>query len=287
MHSLRIEALRVGFSSVTIDCSTAFDGFWQLSPQCLELCRIGLDAWPHARDFVTASPVPVGLHCPLPFDGLIEHFEITGPNSDRQAQELVHRTLSAAAAARAAYVVVHFPTVFDRFNGQADWQLDTRRYIGKALEMGVVLESMSQNFGVPILIENVGFNPHFHTGSHFRQLFEGAPTLRMCLDPGHAHVLAIGEDVYTFTEAVAPYVSAVHLYNTNSRIEPIGHHYPPAEDQLPLDGWMDLRRILGLLADGSFVKWLIFEYVGTAEMYADHKAGIEWMRKEIAELRWR
>jgi sugar phosphate isomerase/epimerase len=280
--------MRIGFSSVTIDCSTDFERFWQLSPDCVELCRVGAGEWPRAERFIRTSPVPVGLHCPLPFEGLMKHFEITGPDPGRQTQAigLVERTLAAAASAGAAYVVVHFPTVFMPFNDGADRQLDPETYIEKALETARLLERMSRDSGVAILIENVGMNPYFYSSTHFRRLFECVPHLRMCLDPGHAHVLPIDEDVYTFTEMVAPFVSSVHFYNTNNRSDTKGYHYPPTKLQSAADGWMDLPRILKILSSDSPLDYLIFEYVPSADADEDAQSCARRARREIEDLPW-
>jgi sugar phosphate isomerase/epimerase len=281
--------LRIGFSSVTIGCSTDFGRFRRLSPECVELCRIGPEEWPRAERFILDSPVPVGLHCPIPFEGLMKHFEITGPHAARRAQALglVERTLAAAASARAAYIVVHFPTVFTPLNGPADRELNPAAYFEDALETGRLLERMSLEAGVPLLVENVGPNPYFYSGSHFRTLFEYAPGLRMCLDPGHAHVLHIGEDVYAFTEAVAPHVASVHFYNTNNLTETKGYHHPPAEDQAEADGWMDVRRILKILSAATSPDYLIFEYMGSPEGDDGAPGCVRRMRDEIAGLTWR
>lgn len=277
----------IGLSSLTIGCSTDFGSFSQLSPDCIELCRIGLDDWQQAKDFILNSPVPVGLHCPLPFDGLMKHFEITGPDPDRQrlALELVERTIAAAVSASAAYIVVHFPTVFTPFNTEADWHLNPTTYIEKALETGQLLGRMSRDSGIPILIENVGENPYFYNGLHFRSLFECAPNLRMCLDPGHAHVLPIGEDVYQFTQAVAPYVASVHFYNTNNILQSKGHHYLPAEQQTEADGWINLRILLRILSAESALNYLVFEYLATA-VDDNAKRHMSRMRKEVEKLPW-
>src|SRR5262245_34786048 len=77
--------------------------------EVIELCNVAPGRW---RDLVEAGRPPepaVGLHCPIPFDGWVRRFDITGPDPEGQTEAiaLVERTLAAAAEIRADYVVTH------------------------------------------------------------------------------------------------------------------------------------------------------------------------------------
>ncbi len=249
----------VGFSTTVIGRSTDLSRLLELEPDIIELCGYSAAQWPSVRAQIERLGIPVGLHCPLPFEGFVPHFDITGPDSARQEEAfaLVRQTLRAACEVQARYVIVHFPSVLREILDEDD-ALESRR--AAALCSARRIAELSQQYGVAILLENVGPNPYLYLGEHFTWLFGQVPELRMCLDFGHSHVLPGAEDVYRFAEQVAPFVSGLHVYNATRAGYRVGFHEAPLAEHDPDEGWMDLSRLLAVMAKRATIPYFIFEY---------------------------
>jgi sugar phosphate isomerase/epimerase len=227
--------------------------------EVVELCNVNQSRW---RELVEAGRAPkpaVGLHCPIPFDGWVHRFDITGhdPGGQAEAIALVERTLAAAADIGADYVVTHFPSVSRHAAvAPAKARKDAVRVANR-------LQGLASEYGVRLLLENVGPNPYLYRGEHFRELFESTG-LKMCLDFGHAHVLESEEDVYGFARAVAPHVASVHLYNATRESYRVGFHAAPARDRTPATGWMDLRALLRIMRSRAPLEFIVLEYSAAA-----------------------
>ncbi len=104
--------MKVGFSTTSI--GSAVDLSPLLEAEVIELCGYGEAEWPHVREQLRGFDGAVGIRCPMPYAGLVKHFEVTGPSEDRRNEALVHveRTLASAREVDADYVIVHFPTAF-------------------------------------------------------------------------------------------------------------------------------------------------------------------------------
>jgi len=250
---------RVGFSTTVIGRSLDLGRLAVLEPEIIELCGYSAAQWPSVRAQVERLGIPVGLHCPLPFEGFVPYFDITGPDPSRQEEAfaLVRETLRAAHEVKAQYVVVHFPSVL-RGPLAGNAAPESRRE--EALRSARRLSELSRQYGVAVLLENVGPNPYLYLGEHFTWLFGQVPELRMCLDFGHAHVLPGTEDVYRFAEQVAPFVVGLHVYNATRDGYRVGFHDAPLAEHNPEEGWMDLSTLLASVARRSSVPHLVFEY---------------------------
>jgi sugar phosphate isomerase/epimerase len=259
---------KVGFSTTALDRILGVDSLRALRPEVVEVCGFDAEGWADFAPALESLGVPIGLHCPLPYSGWMKHFEITGPHTGRQSDafELVRATLECAKQYEARYVTVHFPTVLTPYNTEADRHLDPKAYLAGAVRSAQMLSDLSDKFDVPIFLENVGPNPYLYRGEHFVEVFERVTNLRMCLDFGHAHVLDLGQDVYDYTAAVAPYVAALHLYNASASAYRVGFHEPPLDDLSVAAGYMDLTRLLRSVAAAGTVEYVVFEY----SHHADH-----------------
>jgi sugar phosphate isomerase/epimerase len=250
---------RVGASTIATG-SVAFEQPGVPFPiEVVELCNVGLTCWPRLLQLPRDPALAVGLHCPIPFDGWVRRFEITGPDEAgiSEAVALVERTLAAAAEIHADYVVTHFPSVLREPPGDA---IRPARARETAKRVAASLQELAAEHGVRLFLENVGPNPHFHRAEHYCEVFESTPDLRMCLDFGHAHVLDGPEDVYEFTRIVAPHVASVHLYNATRESYRVGFHRVPAREQTREHGWMDLRALLRHLREAAPLEFVVFEY---------------------------
>jgi sugar phosphate isomerase/epimerase len=279
--------VRIGFSSTTIGFSSEFERFWALEPECLELCACNTSMWSCVKDLIRSSCIPVGLHCPAPYDGPLNRFDITGPSRTgvKKALTLVRQTVQAAADVGAAYVVVHFPTPYTKEATRRVASAEmTQAYI---LQVGEELAELRTVLGVPIFIENMSFNPRFGSATDYRWFLQKFPGLRMCLDLGHAHLSSHEDDACAFTLTVAPFVSSLHIYNTLQRGPNAGYHAVPLQSQTVGQGWMDLLGILENLAECARPEFLIFEYglAGYNDFQDAYRAAC-WLRQAIERLSW-
>jgi len=271
----------IGYST-TVVAPEQIERLVAREPTVIEICGLGQQHWRDVKQYIANLPLKVGLHCPIPFDGWVSHFEITGPDAARQEQafDLVRRTLDSAAEIGAAYVNVHFPTVLACHGDSA-----LRPELASSLAMRAAsrLSQLSERYGIQILLENVGPNPYFSLSHDFVRVFEAFPNLKMCLDFGHAHVASAAESVYCFAEVVAPYVESMHVYNATPQQYRVGFHSPPTPDQDERGGWMDLERLLGLVARNGRCAQLVFEY---SAAHSEDEQAVRWSIEQISST-WR
>ena len=74
------DPIPVGFSSTVIGSSPELGRLVDYDADVVELCGYGPDQWLAVRAAAKRFGVPVGLHCPLPFNGWVSYFDITGPD---------------------------------------------------------------------------------------------------------------------------------------------------------------------------------------------------------------
>jgi sugar phosphate isomerase/epimerase len=139
---------------------------------------------------------------------------------------------------------------------------------------------------VPIVLENVGPNPHFQTAEHYRQFFAEFPSLRFCLDIGHLRLLSIrtGIDAVAFARDLAPLTHSVHVYNARLPEYHEYHHVAAHPTLRPEDGWADVPAILSAVLAGDPDCLLVFEhnlhYPGGAAFAAE---GMRWVQGLVGE----
>jgi sugar phosphate isomerase/epimerase len=251
---------KIGISTIAASSKGYEETFAGFELEVLELCSFDDEQWSALKRNPRPQELRLGVHCPLPFSGWVPYFEITGPDAARQreAVALVARTIQSAREVGADYVVVHFPTVV---RGPVDLSgVAPEAARRQAASVAIELSELASRAGVRLLLENVGPNPCLCRAEHYCELFEQTPALQMCLDFGHAHVLDIGEDVYSFTQKVAPFVASIHLYNANPNSYRVGSHHAPSAERTPELGWMDLPRLLKILRETAPLEYVIFEH---------------------------
>jgi sugar phosphate isomerase/epimerase len=279
---------RIGLSTAGAGRMTDLGALAGLGPDSLEVCACGPGEWPRVARFIRSASLPVGLHCPVPYEGRLREFQITGPTSDgrRVALDLVRRTLEAAVDASAAYVVVHFPTPHPRPAGPSRPEGADGDTPEALVDAGARLAELQQLFGVPLFVENLSYHPRFGSATDYRAFFEAFPTLRMCLDVGHAHTSIHGEDVYDFVARTGEFISSVHLYNTQDDGPDVGRHHVPLPAQAPGDGWIDLPRLMRALARHARPEYVVLEHVTGQPDAASAYASTRWLRQLTQELPW-
>jgi sugar phosphate isomerase/epimerase len=267
----------VGVSAICVGAEDPLSAAREFGAQAVELCAVGTEVWGRLAPAVRASGMAVGLHAPLPFDGRLEAFEITGPTDAGLAEALglVEATLEAAAGCGARYVVVHFPTPRPRGFVRAPCSAPATR----VREAGEALTAMARRFGVAVLVENVSFNPDWGSARDYRSFFTAFPELRLCLDVGHAHLSPHVRDVAAFAAELAPWTAAAHLYNTR---RDGGAHLVPTPDQEPAAGFADLRAVLRLLLDAGTLEYAVLEYhVERGDDPLEAFARTAWLRQAL------
>jgi hypothetical protein len=133
---------------------------------------------------------------------------------------------------------------------------------------------------VPIHIECGGYTGAFHRPKQFVALVSAFPTLGLCVDIGHAWLIAQarGRDFYHDLATLAPVARSAHLWNardlaTYRRL----HHVPLHPSQRPEDGWIDIPRALRILLGASPGCRLIFEYREDDLPPVQIKEGFAWI----------
>jgi sugar phosphate isomerase/epimerase len=258
-----------------------------LGCEVVELCGCDSAGWRRVAPRIGTLGVPVGLHCPVPFDGTLRGFGISSPDDRERATavDLVERTLDAAAHSGAAYVVVHFPSAYRRPPDRSPARPDPRRR-DEVLRHGERLALAQHRAGVPVLVENLSYHPDFGSAEDYAEFFTAYPGLRMCLDVGHAQVSRHTDDMYEFVARTAKFVASAHVYNTRRDGTAAGSHTVPLRDQASEDGWIDLRRVLSLLAELSTVDHLVLEYTASRADAAAQYGRAAWLRDVVGDLSW-
>lgn len=278
---------RLGLSTVALGHEPDLDALAGLGCEVVELCGCGSEEWHRVGPRIGMLGVPVGLHCPVPLDGTLRSFGITSADERERsaAFDLVERTLDAAAQSGAAYVVVHFPSAYHRPAIRSPAKPDPRRR-DEVLRHGERLALMQQRSGIPVLVENLSYHPDFGTAEDYADFFSAYPSLRMCLDVGHAQVSLHTDDVYDFTARTAKFVTSAHVYNTRRDGPCTGRHVTPRRDQRADEGWIDLPQVLSLLAELSTVDYLVLEYTASRTDAAAEYGKAAWLRDLAGDLSW-
>lgn len=283
---------RIGLSTAAVGHCTDLAALVALGCEVVELCGCNTARWQRVAPLVRSAGVPVGLHCPIPFDGRLRRFDITSADDAERAVafELVERTLRAAAESAAAYVVVHFPSPYPRPASDSmatpePGRRDPRRW-EFILRCGAQLATAQARSGIPVFVENLSYHPDFGSAQDYRAFFQEYPDLRMCLDVGHAHVSTHGTDVYEFVRSTVDFVGSVHVYNTRRTGEKAGQHAVPLVRYEPDEEWIDLPKLLALLAGGSRPDYLVLEYAAASSTTEGDYAATEWLRELVGELMW-
>ncbi len=276
--------MKIGFSTTASQNSTDISSLSRFRPEIIEICGCKNSDWRTLCDAVASAGIPIGLHCPAPFDGWPPHFEVTGPNADRQryALSLIEQSLAAAEQVGALYVVVHFPSVIREtpdVDPLSKHGMNSRAGRADALASAQQIAELSDRYGVAVMLENVAPNPYFGSSDDFCWLFEQVPSLSMCLDFGHVHVVETCESVYQFADNVAGHVSSMHVYNASTSRYTVGRHDPPFDDYPEDEGWMDLELLLRSVQAGGNPEYLIFEYTYGAEI------DIQRLERNVERLR--
>lgn len=256
-----------------------------------EFYHFPADELPSLKREIRAHHLAASIHCPL----LKPPWYPEPPtwaflcDVDREKRELnvrmVSETLEMAGDIEAEYVVVHFPS--PSFTDSSGRGYDEMRAI--ALESGHRLATLSEHYGVPIYIEGFGPSPLL-SAEFLVEVFTLFPALRYCFDTGHMNIAAArdGFDLYRFVEQVAPYVGAVHLWNSRGWEDyACFHHIPVHPSQDPVDGWADIARILSTITQGRPQLPMVFEsptWYPQALGDHDYRDGVTWVRELLETL---
>ncbi len=233
---------------------------------------------------IRRSDSELSLHHPFitPFEGRGRHDSSQFLDADPQMRELsfrwLHDSLAKAVELGAEFVVTHLN------HGEGVDDLATARDLAR--EAAERFAKMSDEAGVPIHVEFLGYHPAFHAPEEFVKVLAVQPELRLCLDSGHLHRWGQihGGDPYAAAGKLAPLVSSLHLWNISSMDEYRERgHVPVHPTHLVEDGYLDVARILTTVLAASPAAAVIFEPSVPEGMTAEYIAeGVEWVRGLIA-----
>jgi len=212
------------------------------------------------------------LHAPMPYEGPrppLARATSADPELVEAALAMTRQTLDCARRLGALYVVLHFPDPFPPYV-EAGFRDRANRFLDE-------VANLAARAGVPVLLENLTPNPFLHSADHYASVLARHPTLGLCLDLGHAHLLERARAVEEYVEALGPRIGAVHVYNTTrARYDEHGHE-PIDERQTEHDGYLDWREAVAHVLEVSEDAALIVEHEG--------RFGLPAAREALALLR--
>ncbi|MDD5093998.1 MAG: TIM barrel protein [Dehalococcoidia bacterium] len=191
---------------------------------------------------------------------------------------MIEQTLDHAQDIGAEYVIVHFPTPSTDAQGESEQEL-----LDIAWKSCDQLAELSVKWSVPIHIEGLGNSPHLNDGFLIEVLRQYP--LRYCFDTGHMHLASKLRhfDLYEFAGTIAGFVGSMHLWNNRGHHDYLTfRHIAIHPSQLPEEGWVDIKRLLGILQPTCPV---IFEYptfYPEALGHHDYRDGVKWVKELLA-----
>jgi sugar phosphate isomerase/epimerase len=192
--------------------------------------------------------------------------------------KMIVGTVEQADDFGAEYVVVHFPTSCSDAAGESQQKL-----LNIAWKSCDQLAELSAKRDIPIHIEGVGASP-FLNAELLCQMLGEYPVLRYCFDTGHMQLASqeAGFDLYAFAEQITPYVGSIHLWNTRSHDDyKTFHHIPVHPSQNPEEGWVDIARVLKILAQAhAIILESAYKYPEALGNY-DYRDGVKWVKELV------
>lgn len=246
---------RLGVSTSVLERREDFDTLLAHDPDVVEVYNYPSDLLARLDRFTRRRGIQLALHTPVPYDlaESLRRFAPTGPDPVEAAAalRLTEATVRCAADLGALHVVVHFPSPYPPYPAQG-FRRWSEEYLGATA-------ALARDHGVPVLIENLSAHPLLHTPDHYRRALEDHPALGMCLDLGHAHLLA-DDAALGFADALGPRIRSMHVYNTSADRYPRHGHEPAAPGQRAADGYLDLPALLPALLRRTDPAVLVMEH---------------------------
>lgn len=268
-------AAKLGISTSALRDKHDLDGLLAFSPDVVEFYNYPSSSLPAISEFCARNHILPALHAPMPNDtpGSLTDFAPTDPQPEifKETLTLALATVQCAANLKAVYVVVHFPSPRSP-NGQ---QISDR--IIRAFLDPLVEASMSHR--VPVLLENLSSNLAFYTPEQYLAILVQYPTLGLCLDIGHAHLLAPTHTIEEFISTLNTRIVSSHIYNTTTaRYAGFGHEFV-ADSQHKSAGWIDLINTIRLLRSTAKTEFFIMEPGAiSVEKVPEAVSGARWLR---------
>jgi sugar phosphate isomerase/epimerase len=248
------------------------------------------------KNFVSERNMKFSAHCPFFAEdnpptraGLLA--SIVDSDEDRRMKSLalMERTIAAAGAIGAEYVVVHAQKP-ENFGGDNPIGFDEQAALDSALRSCEKLVELSGRHDVPVLVENVFRNSSFFSAKSFRAVFDSFPELGFCLDVGHLDVdcRLYDFDFDEFIDSALPFMKAIHLQNSNPDY-PIGGRQqwkiPVHPSHTAKDGWRDIEALLRKVLAANPQCAVNFEMrYGIPEENTIYEEGVDWIKRLIPEI---
>lgn len=269
--------------------------------QINELCRGEFINFPPAEldllyAYIQDQGIRFGIHCPLFQPTWLEEKGLYLAMLDQDTKRrrlffrLVEENLEWGSRWEAEYVLVHIQRMM-LFDTLQNGELSTSDAEALVWEGAARLDELSQQYGIPIYVENALGCPFFYESEQYIALFERFPRLRFCLDIGH---LLVDATLYhfradRFIEQIAPYIRSLHLYNkpalgklenvTFEQFQKLRQKFPVHPSQSPADGWNDTETFLRIVLRNN--EHCIINFEVHPSLYPDYtytQEGIRWVK---------
>ncbi|MFF3689984.1 sugar phosphate isomerase/epimerase family protein [Streptomyces sp. NPDC002187] len=224
--------MMLGVSTSVLTVKSDLEALLAYEPDLVEFYTYPVEALPQIRKFCADHGIRPALHTPTPHPQLMPRYCPTGPDPQEAAEAIaaLEATARCAADLGAQHVVAHFPTPYPPYPAEGFEDLASA-FLAEAARL-------SRAFQVPVLIENMTYNPHCAKAKQYARFLKEWPTLGLCLDIGHAHQLGGPEAVRSFADVLGPHIRSVHLYDNDRSGS--GHRPYPApgsgtHPQVPCD----------------------------------------------------
>ncbi len=225
------------------------------------------------------------FHAPImrpddfPLSGVTCFFLSEEKDLREKSFSLLQRTLDEARRWGADYVVSHLT-----FGPSDTKNPDTALKLTR--EACARMAVMSAAAGVSLDLEFAAYSDGFHDAGDFAAAVSEHGELGVCIDIGHTYLGAHGRSRNYLDDiaALAPRARSMHLWNTTGPEHTKKHHHTPLHpSQRPVEGWLDLESILGIVVAQNPHINIVFEYpVETVTAEIQH--GYDWITEMIGRL---
>jgi sugar phosphate isomerase/epimerase len=248
--------------------------FFDLSERRMAALRPLLDGLAEEGRESFSFHAPVTRGEAFPYSG-VTCFYLSDDDALRELSfTLLEETMRAARRWGAAYVVSHLTF------GPSDTK-DPATASKLAEAACRRMAAMSRSYEMPLDLEFAAYSEAFHRADRFAEVVGEFPELGLCIDVGHAYLGALtrGRDHLDDIAALTGLARSLHLWNTTGpEFTRRNHHAALHPSQRPEDGWLDIERIVELVAQENSGLNVIFEYP-VEKVTPEIQAGYDWVAR--------
>lgn len=248
--------------------------FFDLSESRMADLRPLLDALADEGRESFSFHAPVARPEAFPYPG-VTCFYLSDEDALRELSfTLLEGTMQAARRWGAAYVVSHLTY------GPKDTE-DPATASKLAETACRRMAAMSRQYEVPLDLEFAAYSEAFHRADLFAEVVDEFSELGLCIDVGHAYLGALmrGRDHLDDIAALTGRARSLHLWNTTGpEFTRRNHHAALHPSQRTEDGWLDIERIIEVVARENPGINVIFEYP-VEKVTPEIQEGYDWVAR--------